>query len=102
MLAEGGVFAVHTVHIRRRSSQVRDDAAPLGKRLQLFDLAQDGRFGARDDLLALMGRNGAERATSETATVHTDRETNHLIGGNTLVFIFGVRQVLERQVVDGI
>ena len=93
---------MHAVHIRRRSSQVGDDAAPLGKRLQLLDLAQDGRFGARDDLLALVRGDGAERATSEAATVHTDRETNHLVGGNTLVFIFGVRQVLERQRVDGI
>ena len=53
-------------------------------------------------MLTLVRRDGAERATSKTTTMHTYRGLDHFIGRNMLVLIFGVRHILVGQVVDGI
>ena len=45
-----------------------------------------------------MGGNGTEGATSETATMETDGELNHLVGGDALAFVFRVGQTCVRKV----
>ena len=49
-----------------------------------------------------MGGDGAESTASETAAVQADGKLDHVVCGNTLAAILGMRSVLEWQVVHGI
>ena len=63
-----------------------------------FYFVQDALLGAADHELALMCRDGAESTAAETAAVHVDRKTDHLIGGDAFPFVFRVWQACVGQV----
>ena len=64
----------------------------IGHTGNLLHLSEDALTGPTHDELALMGRDGAESAAAKTATMDGDRVTYHLICGDALVAIFGMRQ----------
>ena len=101
-LTKRHILAVHSVHVRRWSTQVADDAVPIRQAAQTLYLAQDGCLAATHYLLALVGRDGAERATAKTAAMHTYRPLDHVVRRNAFVLVFGVRRVLIRQIEHGI
>ena len=101
-LADRHILAMHAVHICRRSSEVGDDAVEIRQTAQPLYLAEDRSLGARDDLLALMGRDSTERATAKTTAVHADRPLDHVVSRDAFVLVFGVRRILEGQIIDSV
>ena len=78
--AEGHVLAMHSVHVRRGSTEVGDDAVEIRQAAEPLYLAEDRSLGAGYDLLALMGRDSAEGAAAETTAMHADGPLDHLVG----------------------
>ena len=80
----------HAVHIGRGASEVGEIALEIRHLHHLLHLAEDALLGAAGDKLALMGRDGAEGATPETAPMDIDAVLNHVVGGDTLTLVFGM------------
>ena len=93
------VASLHTVHVGTGSSQVAQVAFEVGQLHHGLHFAQDALFGAADDELALVGRDGAEGTASETSTVDVDGELNHVVGRDAFALVLGVRQARVGQVV---
>ena len=78
LAAQFAVAAAHAVHVGRGGPDIGE--IPLEPRhfRDFLHLGQYRTFAARVDELALMGRDGAERAASETAAVDVHRVFDHL------------------------
>ena len=92
LVAEVEVLAVHGVHVGRGTTQVAEVAFEIGELGDGLDLTKDAFLAAGGDEFALVGGDGAEGATSETATVEADGELDHLVGGDAFAFVFGMGQ----------
>ena len=90
--AQFKVISVHGIHVSRWSSEIGEMALEVGHFCDLFDLAQDAFLASTGDEFALMGRDGAEGASSEASAMDIDGELYHVEGGDALVLIFGVGQ----------
>lgn len=94
LLAQLDIAPPHSVHIGGGSAEVGEIALEAREFRDKLDLAEDGRFGARGDELALMGRDGAETASAETTSMEVDGVLDHLVGGDVaLAVVAGVREV---------
>ena len=101
--AEFLVAARHAVHVGRGAAEVGDNTVEVGTLNQLVHLAQNRVFGTRGYLFALMGGDGAERATTKTTAMDVDRVLYHLVGWNgTALFVFGMGQAEIGQIERGI
>ena len=80
--AERSVAPSHAVHVGRRGPDVGEIALERGHADDPFDFGEDRALAARVYELALMGRDGAERAAPEAAAVDVDRMLDHLPGGD--------------------
>jgi hypothetical protein len=96
------VAAGHAVHVGRGAAKVGEIALEVGHLDDLFHFAQDAFFRSTYDKFALMGRDGAEGTAAETALVQVDREFDHLVGRDALVFVFGMGQAGVGQVEGGV
>ena len=97
------VFARHAVHVGRRAAKVGDDSVEVLTLGEDFHLLDNGAFGTAGYLLALVGGDGAERATPETAAVNIYGVLNHLIRRyGSALFVLGMRQTGVGQVETGI
>ena len=76
--AERAVAAAEPVHVGRGAAHVGEAALETGHAGDALHLGEDRTLAARVDELALMGRDGAERAAAEAAAVEVDREFDHL------------------------
>ena len=92
------VPATHTVHVRRRSTQIRNVAAKRRHGTQLLDFTNNRSLGTRLDEFALMGGNSAEIAAPETTAVRNDAVLDHIVRRNPLVLVAGMRELGKRQV----
>ena len=92
------VLPSHAVHIGRRPSQIAQITLEVGHPGDGLYLFQDAFLAPADDEFSLMGRNGAERAASETSAVYVDREFDHVVGRNPFSLVFRMRQTCIRQV----
>ena len=90
--ADFGVFAVHHVHIGTGAAQVTEVAFEVGQLGYLPYLPKDALLGPAHDEFALVGADGAEGAASEAAPMHVDAELDHVIGGDALAVVLGMRQ----------
>lgn len=68
----------------------------------LLYLPKNTFFTSADDEFPLVCADGAEGASSKASPVNVDREFNHVVGGNALVFIFRMRQPCVWKVERGI
>ncbi|MCK7541341.1 MAG: hypothetical protein MZV63_65870 [Marinilabiliales bacterium] len=68
---------VQSVHVGRRPAEVVDEALPFGVLRHPPDLLEDGFFAPRDDPVALVERERAERAPADAAPMGLDREAGH-------------------------
>ena len=91
-LAAVEVLAPHAVHVGRGSAEVAEVAFEVGHTGDGFEFAQDAFLRSAGDELALVGGDGAESTTAEAATVETDRELDHLVGGDAFASVLGVGQ----------
>ena len=89
-LAEGAVAAAHAVHVGRGSAEVAEVALEVGHLRHGTHLAQDALLAAADNLLALVGGDGAEGAAAEAAAVDGDGVAYHLVGWDALVLVAGM------------
>ena len=92
------VFAVHHVHVGRRTAEVGEVAFESRHLYHLFHFAHDALFGATHDEFSLMCRDGAECASAKASAVEVDGEFYHLVGGNALVLVFGMGQACVGEV----
>ena len=98
-LAKFLVLTLHTVHIGGRATQIAKRSVEIGHLYNLLHLFHDRLLTTRDDLFALMGRDGTERTASETTTMAVDGEFDHLVGGDSATFLIlrmgktGVREI---------
>ena len=96
------VASARTVHIGRGPSQVRYVPSEI---LHLGNLAQLPEYAltaAAHNLLALVGRYGAERTAAVASAVDGHRVAYHLICGNALAVIAGMGQTGVGQVIYGV
>ena len=77
-LAERLIPASHTIHIGRRCANIRYIALEVGHSNNPLNLLKDRAFRARIDEFTLVGRDGAEGATTEATTVDIYRVLDHL------------------------
>ena len=82
LAAQLPVAAAHAVHVGRRGADIRKVAFEPGRFHHMLHFGEDRPLAARIDELALMRRNGAERAAAEAAAVDVDRMADHLPGRN--------------------
>ncbi len=75
------LIAVDTVHIRRRSADILDDAGKPGHRCHPLHLPDDRVSAPALDDPALVVGEGAERTGAKTPPVADDREPDRLKGG---------------------
>ena len=75
------LVAVDTVHIRRRSADILDDAGKPGHRRHPLHLADDRVSAPALDDPALVVGEGAERTGAKTPPVADDREPDRFEGG---------------------
>ena len=92
------IASLHAIHIGRRTTQVRQIALEVGHLYHLLHLLHNAFLRTTCDELALMGANGTESTTSETATMNINRELDHLISRNTLTLIFRVWKACVRHI----
>jgi len=90
--ANAEVAAFHAVHVGGGAAEVGEVAFEIGAVGEEADFAEDGGFAAVHDEFALVGGDGAEGTAAEAAAVDVHREFDHLVGGDGLVFVFGVGQ----------
>ena len=84
------VLTVHGIDVGRRTAKVAQITLEVRQLGDGLDLLQNALLAARGDELALMGRDGAEGATAETAAMEADGELNHVVGRDALAFVFGM------------
>ena len=96
------VAPVHAVHIGAGTAEVGEVTLEVGHLDDLLHLLHDALLGAAADELTLMGGDGAEGASAETAAMDVDAELNHVVGGNALTLVLGVRLTGVGQVERGI
>jgi hypothetical protein len=92
LMAKVKVLAMHGIHIGRRTTQVTQVPLEVGQLCDGFNLLQNAFLTARGDEFSLMGRDGAESTPSETASMQTYRELNHVVSRDAFSFIFWMRQ----------
>lgn len=101
-LARLQVFPLHAVHVGRRAAQVGKITLEIGHFRDLPDFFENTFLAAVDDELALMGRNGAERTSSETSPMQVYRKLDHLVRRDAFSLVFGMGQTgvgqIERMV----
>ncbi len=90
--AQFGLPSTHAVHIGTGASQIAQVSLEAGQLRHSFHLAHDAFPGTADNKLALMGGNGAESTSAETAPVNVDRKLYHVVGRDALVLVLGMRQ----------
>lgn len=92
LMAKVKVLAMHGIHIGRRTTQVTQVPLEVWQLCDGFNLLQNAFLTARGDEFSLMGRDGAESTPSETASMQTYRELNHVVSRDAFSFIFWMRQ----------
>ena len=99
LVADPLLLALHLIHVRRRTAEIRDRPAKIRHLLHLLHLAQNRRLAPARHKLPLVRRNRAEAAPAKTPAVHVDRVLDHLIRRNRPALpIFRVRQPRVGQV----
>ena len=101
-LAGTEVASVHAIHVGTGATEVAEIAFEVGHLGDLLYLFQYALLRATGNELALMGRDGAEGAATETAAMDVDAVLNHVVGRNALALVLRVRLTRVRQVERGI
>jgi hypothetical protein len=96
------ILALHAIHIRSRSTHIRNIAGKARKSIQGSDFPDDGLLATGLDELALMSRDGTEITTAEASPMSIDRKLDHLECRNMLALIARMRQFSERKIPDRI
>ena len=96
------ILSAHSVHIRRRCTDVRNVSGEAGKVFQTLDFLYDGILAAGLYELALMCGYSTEVTTSETASMGIYRELDHLECRNVLSLISRMRKFGEREIPERI
>lgn len=102
-LTECLILACHAVHVGGGTAEVGDDTIEVVAQCESLYFFDNRLLGTRGYLLALMGRNGAERAPAETAAMDVDGVLYHLVGGDgAALLVLGMWQAGVREVERGI
>jgi len=93
-----GVLAVQAPHVGSGSTEVRDHPGEAWRMVaDILDLAQDALFGTVLDDASFVFRDRAEGTSAKAAAHDIDRETDHLVGGNSGITIGRMRYTLIGQ-----
>ena len=102
-LTECLILSCHAVHVGGGTAEVGDDTIEVVAQCESLYFFDNRLLGTRGYLLALMGRNGAERAPAETAAMDVDGVLYHLVGGDgAALLVLGMWQAGVREVERGI
>ena len=96
------ILSAHSVHVRRRCTDVRNVSGEAGKVFQTFYFLEDGILASGLYELALMGCYCTEVAASEASAMGIDRELDHLECRNVLALISRMRKLGEREIPERI
>ena len=96
------VASRHAVHVGRGAAEVGEIAFEVGHLHDLFHLSENALLGTAGDKLTLMGGDGAEGTAAETAPMDVDGVFDHVVGRDTLAFVFGMGLTRVRQVERGV
>ncbi len=89
---------MHSVHVGRWAAQIAQVSFEIRHLDDFLHLLQNAFLASANHEFALVGRDGAERAAAETATMKVHGELDHLIRRNRFPFVFRMRQTRIRQV----
>ena len=96
--AKSRIFSTHLVHVGRRTSQIAQIPFEVGHFSDGFHFLENTFLASADNELSLMGRDGTESTSAKASPVDVDRELDHFIGRNPLVFVFRMRKTGVRKV----
>ena len=96
--AKSRIFSTHLVHVGRGTSQITQIPFEVGHFSDGFYFLENTFLASADNELSLMSRDGTESTSAKASPVDVDRELDHFIGRNPLVFVFRMRKTGVRQV----
>ena len=98
LLAQFEVRALHAVHVGTWAAQVAQITFEVGQFHDGFYFAQNAFLASAHDEFPLMGGDGTECTTAETAAMDVDGVLDHVVGRDALAFVFGMGQACVGQV----
>ena len=96
--AKSRIFSTHLVHVGRGTSQITQIPFEVGHFSDGFYFLENTFLASADNELSLMSRNGTESTSTKASPVDVDRELDHFISRNPLIFVFRMRKTGVRQV----
>lgn len=96
--AKSRIFSTHLVHVGRGTSQITQIPFEVRHFSDGFHFLENTFLASADNELSLMSRDGTESTSAKASAVDVDRELDHFISRNPLVFVFRMRKAGVRQV----
>ena len=99
MFAGIEVTPVHSIHVGRGATKIRDVSFKVGHLCDLPSLAKYAFFRTANNKLSLMGWYGTESTSAKAPAMHIDGEFDHFICGNSFILVFWVGESCVRKVI---